>query len=74
MYLNLFPQLKHALELLNKKLLEKGKEIREYQEKHNIKFQVPEKIMEEDESGGGDETKPGGVLVGDKPTRWLNKP
>ncbi|ODM94930.1 Prefoldin subunit 2 [Orchesella cincta] len=42
--------LKQAIESLNTKLVEKGKEILEYKEKNNIQFQVPEKILEEDES------------------------
>jgi len=63
-------QIKRAVELLNTKLIEKGKEIVEYKEKNNIQFQVPERIVEEDEP---EETKPAkpGVLVGDK--RWLTK-
>jgi len=58
-------QIKRAVELLNTKLIEKGKEIVEYKEKNNIQFQVPERIVEEDEP---EETKPAkpGVLVGDK--------
>lgn len=58
-------QIKRAVELLNTKLIEKGKEIVEYKEKNNIQFQVPERIVEEDEP---EETKPAkpGVLVGEK--------
>lgn len=47
-YINL--QLRQAIETLNIKLVEKGKEILDYKEKNNIQFQVPEKILEEDES------------------------
>jgi len=63
-------QIKRAVELLNTKLIEKGKEIVEYKEKNNIQFQVPERIVEEDEP---EETKPAkpGVLVGEK--RWLTQ-
>jgi len=40
-------QLKQAIETLNGKLIEKGKEILEFKEQNNISFQVPEKIVEE---------------------------
>jgi len=36
-------QLKQTIEILNTKLVEKGKEILDYKEKNNIQFQVPEK-------------------------------
>lgn len=68
-------QLKQTVETLNTKLVEKGKEILEYKEKNNIQFQVPEKILEEDESGA-DSSEPSkptpadpaskGVLLSDK--------
>jgi hypothetical protein len=61
-------QLKLAVENLNTKLIEKGKEIMEYKDKNNIQFQVPEKIVEEDESAVEAEKSPSssGVLVGGK--------
>jgi prefoldin subunit 2 len=69
-------QLKQTVENLNTKLVEKGHEILEYKEKNNIQFQVPEKILEEDESGA-DSSEPSktpaidsssgkGVLLSDK--------
>jgi len=68
-------QLKQTIDILNTKLVEKGKEIVDYKEKNNIQFQVPEKILEEDESGA-DGSEPSntsaidssskGVLLSDK--------
>jgi len=58
-------QLKLAIEGLTAKLIEKGKEILEYKEKNNIEFQVPDRIIEEDEAAAvAHETFSPGLLVG----------
>ena len=56
-------QLTKTIETLNAKLIEKGKEIVDYKEKNNIQFQVPEKIIEEDESPKSESPRNLGVLA-----------